>query len=200
MIKLIVFDLAEVLLGGLIGVEEIIEKKEGIDKRAIYNAVVGGDEWDLFYKGKITEDEFWKRILEKNKWDVDINFLKKAVRSNFKEVEGTRDIVLKLKDKYTICLLSVHGREWIDYCNEKYGLDKLFPHRVYSFDVGLCKKDEKIFRLVLNKFNVKPEETLYIDDWPQYINTAKRLGINTILFKNAEQLKRDLKDYGITIS
>lgn len=55
-------------------------------------------------------------------------------------------------------------------------LDRVF----YSQEVGLRKPGEEIFRHVLREMNWKPEETLFIEDSPQHIETAHRLGLQTL--------------------
>ena len=182
----------------MVGVEERIEKIVKEDKKKISKALKG-EKFKQFYLGKITEDEYWKKVIDENDWDIDVNSLKKIIRNHFEEIEGVKDIVLKLKEKYPICLLSMHMREWIEYCEEKFKLSKLFPHIIYSYEVGMDKLNPEFFKIVLNKFKVKPEECLYIDDWPDYLNTAKQMGMNTILFKDNEQLKRDLRKHGIVV-
>jgi len=47
--------------------------------------------------------------------------------------------------------------------------------------MGMRKPDSEIFEFVLNTHQLNPSETLFIDDSPQHINTAKSLGIQTHL-------------------
>ena len=42
------------------------------------------------------------------------------------------------------------------------------------------KPDKEIFQHILDENSLKPEHTLFIDDSPQHIETAKSLGIQTI--------------------
>ncbi|WP_052346495.1 HAD family hydrolase [Hymenobacter swuensis] len=55
-------------------------------------------------------------------------------------------------------------------------LDRVF----YSQQVGLRKPGEEIFRHALREMNWKAEETLFIEDSPQHIETARRLGLHTL--------------------
>ena len=55
-------------------------------------------------------------------------------------------------------------------------LDRVF----YSQEVGLRKPGEEIFRHALQQMNWKAEETLFIEDSPQHIETARRLGLHTL--------------------
>ena len=73
-------------------------------------------------------------------------------------------------------------------------LSALFEKAYYSYRLGLRKPDKEIFELVLKENNLKPEETLFIDDSPQHINTAANLGMNTVLFQPPLKLQEVLKN------
>ena len=92
MITTIIFDLAEVYLRGFQGVEKHLEKIVNASSREILDKLQG-QEFKLLMEGKITEDKFWKKVITRNKWDSDIKHFKEAVRNNFDEIEGTREII-----------------------------------------------------------------------------------------------------------
>lgn len=185
----IVFDLAEVLLKGLIGVEQYLEPVLGIKAEEIENKLYGKELAALFH-GEITEEEYWLKIIKKNKWAVDVETLKKAVRDNFQEIPGTREIIRKLKEKgYKLGLLSVHTKEWIDHCVTKFDHNKLFHSTVYSFEVHVSKPDKRAYEIILQKLGSKPEECIFVDDSLKNILAAKELGMGTIQYDLLRTLK-----------
>ena len=56
----------------------------------------------------------------------------------------------------------------------------------------VMKPDPRIFQLALQRFGIKAEETVFIDDNPNNVAAANALGITGILFEGKEQLERDL--------
>ena len=199
MITTIIFDLAEVYLKGFYGVEDYLEDILNMKPDEIRNKLQG-PEFRLLMKGKITEEEFWKKLIQRNEWNIEINEFKKAIRNNFEEIEGTRDIIEKLRENgFKLGLLSDHSREWIDHCNSKFDYHKLFHSTQYSFEVECCKTDKKTFELLLKKLGEKPENCLFIDDSEKNIDTAKSIGLNTIQFKNPEELRKELTTFSIII-
>jgi len=199
MIKTIIFDLAEVYLKGFYGVEDYLEDLLNLKSNEIKDKLQG-PEFKLLMEGKITEDEFWKKLIQRNNWDIGINEFKKAIRNNFDEIKGTREIIEKLKDNgYKLGLISDHSKEWIDHCNNKFDYHKLFHSTQYSFEVECCKTDKKTFELLLKKLGEKAENCLFIDDSEKNINVAKSIGLNTIQFKDSEQLKKELISFSIKI-
>lgn len=199
MITTIIFDLAEVYLKGLLGVENFLVTKLRIPAKEIHQKFHGEDLTD-FFQGRISEEKYFEKIIIKNKWEISVDFLKDAVRKNFEEIEGTREIIEKLKKKgYKLGLVSVHSKEWIDYCEKKFDYHKLFDSVLYSFEIGICKPDKKIYEKILQEMQVKPTECLFIDDSLINIRYAKELGMNAIQFKNSSQLIEELAILSINI-
>ena len=60
-------------------------------------------------------------------------------------------------------------------CKGAYGL-------VFSGPLHMAKPDPAIFRFLLEKYRLSPEETLFTDDNPKNIETAKELDLHTFLF------------------
>ena len=191
MIKTIIFDLSEVYLRGLLGTQDILSKKLGLEIKAI-------DLWTedtiKLFEGKISEEDFWRKLRDDNKWNIRVKEMKKIVRSNFREIEGTRDIIEKLKSKgYKLGLLSVHVKEWVDHCEKEFDYHKLFHSVLYSFEIEVCKPEKRAYELMLEKIESKAEDCLFIDDNSENLIGADKLGIKTILFESARQLEKELK-------
>ena len=199
MITTVIFDLGEVYLNGIKGIERHLENILGIPVNEIYPKINGKELRDLFL-GKITENLFWKKVIKRNGWKITAKDLKIAIRKNFSEVEGTREIIEKLKNLgYKLGLLSVHAKEWIDHLEKLYDFHKLFDSKVYSFEIKIGKPDERAYLAILKKLKAKPQECLFIDDHERNIVVAEKLKINSILFKNPNQLKKDLLKFNIAI-
>ncbi|WP_400191614.1 HAD family hydrolase [Hymenobacter sp. B81] len=69
-------------------------------------------------------------------------------------------------------------------------LDRVF----YSQEVGLRKPGEDIFRHALREMNWRAEETLFIEDSFQHIETARRLGLHTLFLAPPLTLTAALPD------
>lgn len=199
MIRTIIFDLGEVYIKGMMGVEhrlqDILKMPSDVIRSRLY-----GPEFILLMEGKLTENAFWQKVLERTRWSISVSALKKTIRKNFEEIAGTRKIIEKLKEKgFKLGLLSDHVREWISYCNKKFEYHALFHSAQYSFEVHLRKTDRKAFEMLLQKLQEKPEQCLFVDDSVSNIQVAQSVGINTILFRNSEQLKKALASFLIVV-
>lgn len=68
---------------------------------------------------------------------------------------------------------------------------------VVSGRAGLIKPDPEIFHLLSSRFDLDPQQTVFVDDLPANIDAAARLGFSALLFTDAAQLKKDLHDLGV---
>lgn len=196
MIKAIAFDLGEVLINGLIGMEKILNAPPEIINN--FNKKISqGSLIDLF-TGKISEEDYWEEIINSNNWPFSVQELKQKARENFTEVDGTREIILLLKQKgYKIALLSDHFKGWITEINNKFKHHDLFDEIIYSFEVGAIKKQELPFKELIKRLNLNPKEILFVDDGKHNIEIANNLNIKTHLFENSEKLKEHLKNLNL---
>jgi len=83
---------------------------------------------------------------------------------------------------------------------EKFGLARYFPVFFSSCFLGLRKPDEAIYRMVLQMTQRAPQECLFIDDREVNLECPRELGIKTVLFKDAAQLRTELIRNGIEIA
>ena len=63
--------------------------------------------------------------------------------------------------------------------------------------LGVKKPDDEIFRLALDLTQREPEECLFIDDRGLNVECAARLRLQTLQFRNATQLEKDLRGLGL---
>ena len=197
MVTTIIFDLYDVILHGMKGVEvkigEIIGQK-------IVEKFHLNKESNLFFHGLISEDEYWNKLVEKYQWKITFIRLKQLVREMMVEIEGARELLLKLKNNgYKLGLLSINCKEWVYYCEEKFKYHNYFHSVMYSFEVGISKPDPQSYILILDKLKVTPNECLFIDDNIKNIESAKIVGLQTIQFFDSKQLAKDLRKIHIRL-
>jgi glucose-1-phosphatase len=96
------------------------------------------------------------------------------------------DLLKTLRMKYDTYLLSnindIHYKKLaeIRFENSIEPFDQLFVKDYYSHFMGMRKPDAEIFELVMAENNLKPEETLFLDDTLDNIKGAAKLGIKTL--------------------
>ncbi len=107
---------------------------------------------------------------------------------------GTVEIVRKLKSEgWPIYLLSNFSAEKFPLMQQRFDFLDLFDDMIISGEHNLIKPDPAIFLLTLERIKRSANECLFIDDSLPNIETARKLGFQTIHFQSPEQLERDLK-------
>jgi len=111
-------------------------------------------------------------------------------------IDGTIEILNQLRESgWKLYLLTNFSAEKFEVIRNRYEFLKLFDRIIISGEYGIVKPDPAIFALTLELIGRRSRECLFIDDSPANIESARRLGFQTILFHSAEQLKADLKIY-----
>ena len=183
--KAIIFDLGAVILN--INYQNTIDEftKLGVKNAAtFYSKKVQTNLFNQIETGMISSNEFLK-ALQKETNNTNITQLEQAWNAMLLDLPEERlQLIKKLKSNHTIFLLSntnaIHinafkkqlgDKKWLAFC-------KLFDKMYLSHEVGLRKPDIEIFEYILTEQKLIAEEVFFIDDSPQHIASAKKLGIH----------------------
>lgn len=79
------------------------------------------------------------------------------------------------------------------------GITKLVDEIVISSEIGFQKPHKEAFEVLFEKLGVRPEEVIFIDDTQKSLEKSEEIDYTPILFKNNEQLKTDLENFGIDL-
>ncbi|HEX6255228.1 MAG TPA: HAD family phosphatase [Euzebyales bacterium] len=72
-----------------------------------------------------------------------------------------------------------------------------FDGLLISGDEGLVKPDPAIFGLLIERFDLDPLATVFVDDRDDNVAGARDAGLHAIRFESAAQLRRDLAHLGV---
>ena len=193
-IKNIVFDCGNVMVR--FDSEYIVKKHVSNEEDAELLASVMFDRlyFDRLDLGTITDEE----IVEAYKQRLPERLHEKAVciYSNWiydmPEIEGMADLVKYIKETYNapVFLLSNISKGYAEHKDEMPYL-KHFDKCIFSGVCGMIKPQKEIYEYLCKECNIRPEETLFVDDSELNINGAKACGINVYLFDgDSEKLKK----------
>ena len=112
------------------------------------------------------------------------------------EVEGTRDLIQRLRKKYKVAALTNMGPELFNMWSRKWDFAHTYDYVYYSGQFKIKKPDTKLFEIVLKDLNADPQCTVFLDDLSENVDAAKKLGIQGIVFKDATSAEAELKKRG----
>jgi len=116
-------------------------------------------------------------------------------------IDGTVQILKRLIDsqKYRIVALTNWSHETFPIALQRFEFLHWFEGIVVSGEEKTRKPFKEIYELTLNRFDIKAENSLFIDDNLRNIEAAKALGIHTIHFTSPEKLRSSLQHLNISI-
>lgn len=97
------------------------------------------------------------------------------------------DFIQQLRKQYRVFLFSntnaLHIQKVSEICKRDTGYNNFedcFDHAYYSFKLGMRKPEVKAFEVIIKENNLKPQETLFVDDVEKNIQGAEKAGLKTL--------------------
>jgi glucose-1-phosphatase len=193
-IKNIIFDLGNVL----------VHVDFARTKKLLINAGVSDSNFNRFFgkgirrdfeSGKITTSEFMNMAFRELGGNVPKSKLKELFEDMFDEIPEMKSFLKNLarSGKFKLFLLSNTNPLHFNYIRKKFGYVNLVYKFVLSYRLKMIKPGKRIYTTVLEKYRLKPEETLFIDDLKDNCFAAQKCGMQTINYKNYNSFVKEFK-------
>ncbi|MDO4941093.1 MAG: HAD family phosphatase [Erysipelotrichaceae bacterium] len=202
MIKNIIFDMGGVLID--FDAEKFLDyyhpslQDRLILKRNIFNSL----EWAMMDRGTLDEEKMFEIV--KQRIPTRLHELAYNLLFNWDKIcepiIGMPEYVKQLKEAgYKIYLLSNASVRCMDDYWPKVKGSEYFDGQVVSADIGYIKPEKEIYEYLLNKYKLKKEECIFIDDRIGNVEGAHHVGIKSIVFqKDIELFKQELEQMLVT--
>ena len=183
MIRNIIFDLGNVLISFI--PSEYLKKKNYPSniRNTIIHDIFQSEEWKKLDNGDILVSEAVESIAGKSSLKREEIALVFNLRADimFPLDDNVRLLPALKKQGFRVYYLSNFHMDIFEVVKNDYYFFRYFDGGVVSADVNLSKPDEKIYRLILEKYSLKAGESLYIDDIEENVRAAERTGMNGFL-------------------
>jgi epoxide hydrolase-like predicted phosphatase len=202
--KNIVFDIGGVILAG--GPKYYIEQHAPHMSPLLKLPV--WKEWD---KGTVSKEELIEKLVDACKQgqvcpckymckpSEVVDVINSTLDPARPRIDETVSIIRELKKQdYKLYVLSNFSHDAHDVFVKDNELFKLFDGMVFSCETGSLKPDAAIFNTLVNKYDLKPEETVFIDDQKENVAAASELGIAGVMYTNGT-LVHNLSQLGVKV-
>ncbi len=199
MFKTVIFDLGKVIVPfdlqrGYAALQPLCGiSVEEIRKRIVAAGIVGP-----FESGQIEPEDFVRRF--SGALGIELGY------DRFCELWGCiflpetlipEELLIGLKKHYRLLLLSNTNAIHFEVLRRNYPILRHFDKRILSHEVGAMKPDPRIYQAAIESAGCRPEECFFIDDIQEFVDGARRAGIDAVRFESAAQLEQEFDARGI---
>ena len=193
-IKAVIWDLGGVLLRTIDGSgREHWAKRIGITRQELEEIVFSSKASLLAQSGEISDVEHWEFVGQKLGLPPDelVDFESDFWNGDRLDMDLI-EFIQGLHPRYKTGLLS-NNFHWLRSAIAKdWKIEASFDSIIISSEVHLLKPDPRIFWLAVTQLNISPEEAIFIDDYPENLFGAEKIGMQAMQFYNPEQIRNDL--------
>lgn len=154
----------------------------------------------LFQTGKMTEGEYLTELIRRSGIDAEVpeySLFERRYKDDYRQHKEVLEIVKELKiGGIKVAVLSNNIPPHYNYSAAQGTYDD-FEVQVFSHEVGTRKPEKRIFDITLDRLQVKPEKTVFVDDIVEYVQVAKKYGLHGLLYESAIKLRKDLESFGL---
>ncbi len=202
MYKALIFDIGNVVIR--IDTRKIFAawgRALGLDPGRIERAVAFDDRFIAYEKGLIGTGEYEAHTASL----LGVSFPDGAFEAGWNAiyagaVPGVSGLLQRLKGRYRLVGLTntnaAHSPVWLKkYSGELGSFEKIFQ----SFEIGARKPEPAAYHAVLAYLKADPSETVFLDDTPENVRAAERLGMAGTILTPGADLPAELKKLGIAV-
>jgi putative hydrolase of the HAD superfamily len=181
----------------------------GIRKRAADKFGLDYDEmnerhhltFDTYEEGKLSLDEYLNRVVFYQERSFSREEFKAFMYAQSQPIPEMIEMMRGLKTQHSLQVAAVsnEGRELTVYRVQQFELGAFIDFFVSSCFVHYRKPDEDIYRIALDISQVNPQQVVYIDDRPMFVEVARNLGIGGIIHTAYETTRMALEGLGLSL-
>ena len=149
----------------------------------------------LFEAGKISRQRFYNEVRKIYNFNMNMQDFEEIWCNVFSEKSQMIEMAKKINRKYEIFIFSNTDEIHFPFIWKKFPSLHFFKENLMlSYEIGSVKPDLDSYERALNKFDLKFEECLFIDDRPINIQVAESLGMKGVLHKKFEVTKEKISE------
>lgn len=201
-IEALIFDLGRVLVDVDLtrGIFKYTLQGKSPSEKEVLDTLMTDTYYQEYACGRVSARQFHQKFCNTLNLSLDFESFKAAWNDVFKTIPGMQEMVIQLKKKYKIGLLSDIGPLHWEHLNKILPVLKQINQPILSYKIGYLKPHREAYLLAAKSVEAAPANCLFIDDREVNVNGAHALGMKAVQFQGIMQLKKDLEDYGIHLT
>jgi len=167
----------------------------GMSREELENLVFAGDSGNRAQLGETNAEQHWQSlgsnlglsieemiVFQRDFWGGD--------RLDTALIEYIR----ALHTRHKIGLISNAFSDLRHIITNVWNIEDTFDDMTISSEVGIMKPDPRIFQMALERLDVQPQESIFIDDFPHNVDGARNINMQAIHFQTRDQTLSELEN------
>ena len=165
-----------------------------------FAALMGGSMLSTDYEsGRIDSKRFLEGVSRLCGFPFEETIFIRVFVEIFTPIESTLALIRRLAPHYQLGLISNTNPWHFEYTIRPCEVFPLFDAVSVSHEVKVMKPDPRIYVDALNKLGLKAGACVFIDDRPEFVEAASRLGLHGITYSSHENLITELSALGVVV-
>ena len=138
---------------------------------------------NAYAAGQILPEHFWSKLLKDG---LELDLLSQA-RDFILTIEKNENLIKQiniLKKRFELGILSDCPLDKLEFLKQSWQLKRYFKHTLFSSEIGLDKQDPEYFLEMQYNTKHQRSEIFYVDENPQNVSMAKKLGFEAVLYSD----------------
>ena len=178
-----------------------LSERHGLPRSSVFETLYRTEAWRDIERG-MGDPAAWKARAHSEleaRAGKTLPALHEEWRLSQRPIADNLDLVTRLRPPYKISVLSNADASLRGRLVEEMRIHHLFDDIVCSAEVGMAKPEAEIFRLAAARLGVTPDECVFVDDWDQNIDAARKVGMTGVLYRvdRGDDLKTLLAAAGV---
>ena len=157
--------------------------------------------FDTYEEGKLSLDEYLNRVIFYEEQPFSVQEFRQFMFAQSQSYQSMIELIQQLKTRYRLKVAAVsnEGRELTIHRIQKFNLGSFIDFFVSSCFVHYRKPDADIYRIALDIAQVPPDQVVYLEDRPMFVDVARGLGIQGIRHTDYETTRATLASMGLAL-
>lgn len=147
--------------------------------------------------GKVNTEVFLREMNAQLGANLTVGEFTTLWNATFEEDPEMASLLQALGKSFPVFLLSNTNENHYAFLQGRFNVARHFKELILSYQVGLAKPDQRIYRLVIERSGFAAAECVFVDDLEVNVQAARAVGMRAIQFVGIDDLKRRLCQMGV---
>ncbi len=167
----------------------------GMSRTELENLVFAGDSGNRAQLGETNAEQHWQSLSSNLGLSIEeMIVFQRDFWGGDRLDTALIEYIRALHTRHKIGLISNAFSDLRHIITNVWNIEDTFDDMTISSEVGIMKPDPRIFQMALERLDVHPQESIFIDDFPHNVDGARNINMQAIHFQTRDQTLSELEN------